>query len=332
MTDFDLDAALARILEFDAQPVPPEPEWYGVGRLLKDWLGVPQPVPLLLMVYHGIKWLDTPVPMYQTAPVPVFTQTAAQAEILRTRYNRVAFNAGYPMVHWRRLKGITRAPDAVGTLAFPAHSTHHIGILHDWTALADELAGLPDRFQPVTVCLYWKDLMDGSDRPFRDRGLPVVTAGHMFDPEFGPRLYGFLREVRWTCGNGIGSHIVKSVEMGIPSFLVGTEPRYVNRTGEINQPTRVPGETFGEATERSAPTVPTFRAMLPRAETVTERIDPAVAQWVQRFHGCDAAAPASMLRAVILLQVLKNSSVALGLYRMLQQDRALLDAIGPAGG
>jgi len=84
--------------------------------------------------------------------------------------------------------------------------------------LADELVKLPEKFQPVSVCIFWRDYNLGHHRPFAARGLKIVSAGHMFDPFFLWRLYALCRPNKYSSGNGIGSYIWYSMAAGCQYF------------------------------------------------------------------------------------------------------------------
>lgn len=110
-----------------------------------------------------------------------------------------------------------------GTVVFPAHSSHHIIAEFDYQSYADELIRLPDKYHPVVVCMYWKDWLIGRARPFLDRGLPVVSAGHIYDDLFQYRLYDICRHFRFATSNILGTHLFSSVKAGCSFFLTGRD-------------------------------------------------------------------------------------------------------------
>jgi hypothetical protein len=88
------------------------------------------------------------------------------------------------------------------------------------TALAEKLLRLPAEYQPVTVCVYWRDFNLGHHRPFEERGMRVVSAGHMFDPDFLFRFYHLCSLHRYASSNALGSHLFYSVKAGCSFFYL----------------------------------------------------------------------------------------------------------------
>lgn len=110
-------------------------------------------------------------------------------------------------------------PQRRGTIFFPAHSTHWSTARTDFERLADKLTHLEDEYQPVTVCMYWRDFNLGRHAPFQKRGLPVVSAGHIFgDSDFLYRYYHLCSLHRYASGNSVGSHLFYSVKAGCSYF------------------------------------------------------------------------------------------------------------------
>jgi hypothetical protein len=69
----------------------------------------------------------------------------------------------------------------MGTIEFPAYSTHHIRASFDFKSYAEYLEKLDERFKPIVICIYWKDYLSGHHVEFQKKGFKIITAGHMFD-------------------------------------------------------------------------------------------------------------------------------------------------------
>lgn len=119
----------------------------------------------------------------------------------------------------------TRA-SARGTLVFPTHSTHHVTVEFDVAGFIRHLKSLPAEFQPVRVCLYWRDIQLGRHREYQAAGLDCVTAGHMFDPEFIPRLLRLLASHRHAIANKLGSAVYYAAACGLPVQLFEQPTQY----------------------------------------------------------------------------------------------------------
>jgi hypothetical protein len=66
--------------------------------------------------------------------------------------------------------------------------------------------------------MYWRDFNLGRHIPFQERGLPIVSAGHIYDSAFLYRFYHFCSMHRYAAGNGLGSYIFYSVKAGCSYF------------------------------------------------------------------------------------------------------------------
>ncbi len=198
-------------------------DYYGGAAVLKEYAGIPQKKPLRVIVPHG----------------PSLSETQLWRAERKNKLSRVLCYPSYrEKVYWEIGKRpiLSAAPFAYavkqvaidsskrkGTLFFPRHSTHHVTVHMDFDKLADMLVSWDEEYQPVTVCIYWRDYNLGYHIPFQERGLRIVSAGHMFDPNFLYRLYHLCSRYKYSSGNGLGSYIFYSVKAGCSYFYTDAE-------------------------------------------------------------------------------------------------------------
>ena len=222
------------------RPVPKEPFesaiCYGMGKWLKRYAGYPETLPLCVETDHGPSLHDKPTSteVKSAAPIMLF-HGARLAAVWKNMTNRPCAVMGSPFVYYRKMNGIEIKKEAKGTVAFPAHTTPLIESRVDWKKYCEELKQLPKMYQPVTVCLYWLDILKGYHRIYMDAGFPVVTAGHIYDEKFTERFYEILSNHRYATSNLIHSSTLYAVEMGLPFFLYGQQVSYYNY-GDPNVP------------------------------------------------------------------------------------------------
>lgn len=219
-----------------------ENAFYGMDRIIKRYAGWPQERPLKAVIPHGIVMDRNFVPRAErNIPLPaVLCYPDYRLEAYRRQTGKWVVPAASPYLYMLELfekeadggKGSTEKRE--GTLFFPAHSTHHITVEMNYERLAEKLHGLDECLHPVDVCLYWKDYNLGRAKPFLDRGFKVVSAGHMFDPEFLYRFHRLCSGYRYAGSNEIGSNLFYSVKSGCSFFFLREE---VNRSAE---PRRLP--------------------------------------------------------------------------------------------
>ncbi|MBF0233096.1 MAG: hypothetical protein HQK65_08665, partial [Desulfamplus sp.] len=193
---------------------------YGLGKWLKKSLAIPDCVPLShIHMDHGVPPSDELSNIDLATNRPAFFIREAKQKKYYSYTGKEAYVTGSPFIFCRKFYAIRRDADASGTVAFPVHSTHLIDVLTDWEEYATNLLILPKPFHPITVCLYWKDILEGHFAPFSKRGLSVVTAGHMADPEFPLNFYHILKCHKFSTSNLVGSYAFYSIEMDIPFFI-----------------------------------------------------------------------------------------------------------------
>jgi hypothetical protein len=204
--------------------------YYGNGRILKQYAGLPHTYSLKAVVPHGIVFDESFVWKTEArAPVPVVLcwppyRKQAYATLAG---NKVILSAA-PFLYVAEMLKNQPQPPRQGTIFFPHHSTHHITAEMDCERLAEELVHLAAEYHPVTVCIYWRDYNLGHHRHFEKRGLRVVSAGHMFDPDFLFRFYHLCSIHRYASANGLGSNMFYSVKAGCSYFyLSGVVSRLV---------------------------------------------------------------------------------------------------------
>lgn len=208
---------------------------YRMGYWLKKYIGLPDFIPIYVEMDHGVYLIDEPNQCQLKTRLPVFvTRERQKLELLK--HSKQSHVMGSPFIHYRRLNKIEIYPDAKGTVCFPVHSTHLINVIFDWEKYAQDLLRLPPRLHPITVCLYWKDLLEKRYEFFLANNIPVVTAGHIADPNFTQNFYSILRNHQYSTSNQISSCAFYSIEMNIPFFLYGQSPMFNNFGGDHNRP------------------------------------------------------------------------------------------------
>lgn len=194
--------------------------FYGIDSILKAYAGLPAWYRLKAVVPHGVTlhpdalWqqeIDALLPA-----VLCYPPYREGAYTSRTDKNVVL--SASPFLYLLALMEEQPRPVPSGTIFFPSHSTHHVTVQMEFERLADVLAALAAQYQPVTVCLYWRDYNLGYHLPFQRRGLRVVSAGHMFDRNFLSRFYHLCSLHRYAASNAFGSHLFYAVKTGCSYF------------------------------------------------------------------------------------------------------------------
>lgn len=200
-------------------------QYYGMDSIFKQYTSLPSYLPIHYTTFleHGI----TIMPDYINDKIKnsknelVFVNTSHRKKYLKPISNKSVEVLGPLAIHYRRMKGVKRNENPLGTLVYPSHSTHYVDSVFNWEYYADLLLKLPDEYQPITICLYWKDFVLGREKIFLNRGFEVTTNGHIYDSKHIENTYENLRGFKYVTGNSITSAFFYAMEMGIKAFRYG---------------------------------------------------------------------------------------------------------------
>lgn len=205
-------------------------EVYGFGKYIREYGYYPKWLPLCIYTDHSPGNRDSPSPheLTSSAPVQVY-HAASRVRQWKAVSTKPCYCLYSPYVYFRRSRGIEKSDRATGTIAFPAHTTDAIDDASDIHVYVEQLRKLPAEYQPVSICLHATDVKKGLHRAFIRNGFAVYTAGDPFSGKFVERFYSIIRNFKYSTSNLGGSYLYYCVEMGVPFFLYGQGPRYINR-------------------------------------------------------------------------------------------------------
>jgi hypothetical protein len=194
--------------------------YYGMDTVLKLYAAWPLGRPLKLALTHGIQlhqdfvWeaeIGAPVPAMLVYPEHLVAP-------YRAKTRKATFRTAAPYLYAARLLEPQPRPARQGTLFFLSHSSHWVTTRSDLDGILRRLAELPSDFQPITVCIYWRDHQLGRHEAFTERGFKIVSAGHIYDRAFLFRLHHLISMHKYACGNDLGSHLFYSIKSGASYF------------------------------------------------------------------------------------------------------------------
>lgn len=201
---------------------------YGFARIIKLYSGYPLDRPLPVIVPHGIYLGNDKVihPSEKNCPLQaVFSYPAFRTQLWKKKTKKIVIPAASPFIYALRLF-TPETTERHGTLYFPPHSTAMVDVAFDRELMIRQLKELPEIFQPITVCVHWHDVQQGLHRFFAEQGFPVVSAGHLADPEFMFRWLHLLSGFRHALGSHIGGSLFYAVMAGLPFILNNTNTHF----------------------------------------------------------------------------------------------------------
>lgn len=194
----------------------PPNSFYGQDFVLKRYAQLPEDRPLYCVAPHGADLELTLIwaPEYKADLPVILGYSEARRHAYRSISRKIVVPSASPYVYATRLLDQTSATPREGTIFFLSHSTHHLIENEDVERIARSLEQVDERWQPLTVCVYWRDFLLGRHEPFLRRGFRIVSAGHIYDPLFLFRLHHLCSLHRYSSGNRVGSHVFCSVHSG----------------------------------------------------------------------------------------------------------------------
>lgn len=252
----DLTALCAERTAFHSAEKFVRNETYGFARILKEYAGYPLDRHINAVVPHGV-YLNASqmiVEERESGLPAVLNYPAFRADIWRETTDKVVVPSASPVLYaMARMR--ERYPVGVernGTIFFPAHTVSHDQTDSEWDEVAEGLLALEERFQPVTVCVYYVDYWKGLHRPFERRGLRLVSAGNHADPQFMYRWLHLASTHRYAASNDVGGALLYASAAGLPTFLTSRLVTHTRHPAMRYMP-KVPGhEQAAETKQRIA--------------------------------------------------------------------------------
>ncbi len=196
-------------------------ECYSQGRIYREYARFSKWKSICIYSEHGIEFDVVGEHEFKNKAAGMFVFSENKLQNYRKVSDKPAYKVFHPFVWYRREHNIQKDKHAKGTIAFPAHSTPDHSSVFDVEQYIAQLKSLPNEMQPVCVCMFMLDVLKGRHHAYMANGIPVYTAGHIWDIRFVDRYYDILRRFKYATSNLIGSYTFYSVEMGIPFSLYG---------------------------------------------------------------------------------------------------------------
>jgi len=200
-------------------------DWYGHAVNLKSYTGLNKKYSLKFIMEHGLYLNDQVDALDVEANLPtVITYSNYRKEVLK-KYRQNVFAIG-PFIHYaksflseKKVQSM-RKKDGKVLLFFPAHSTSVVGVDYDVKSLCDQIRKIGKDFDKIRVCMYWKDVLLNKHLYYLEQGFECVTAGHMLDPNFLPRLKSLISLSDLTASNIISSQAGFCIYLKKPHILL----------------------------------------------------------------------------------------------------------------
>jgi len=214
-------------------------DFYGHAVLLKKYAGIPSNYQIKAAIEHGPFQPGNAWDIDLKSPLPaMLVYGAHRYPILKEKTNKALFSIG-PIIryapHFSDNHALSMEKQRIGKtlLVFPHHSTHWVDIDYNINRYCRILENIGKEFNTVMVCLYWKDVLRGTAKKYMEHGFECVTAGHMYDPLFLPRLKSIIELATISTSCSYGTTICCCLAMGKPHFVIENKAKRTAASDEI---------------------------------------------------------------------------------------------------
>lgn len=238
-------------------------DWYGNATVFKKYAGIDKNYQLKVVIEHGLFFGDYIWEQDKHSNLPLMlTFSKKRAAFLKGETKKETFAIG-PYIHYatpylnENQERLERKRLGKNLLIFPTHSTATLSVYYDTKKFIRKIKQIGKDFDSIRVCLYWKDILLGMDKIYREEGLECVTAGHIFDPLFTSRLKSIISLSTITMTNGIGTYSGYCIYIKKPHYYYEQNLDYKGNWGDwpmldkesiskIEADLRVIQQAFGE--------------------------------------------------------------------------------------
>lgn len=201
-------------------------DFYFHALTLKRFCGLSDDLKLKCVIQHGYqfgnyKWdveTDNDLPVY-LCPSELRKETLIRLGVKKTIYSIGPFIAYSARSISDSELEATRRKNGKTLVVFPSHSTHSSEVRYNIDAFCQRIKELSSQFEKVRLCLYWKDVLLGHHKKYEKYGFECITAGHMFDKNFMPRLKSIIESADMGISNAIGDFIPFCIFLKKPFYL-----------------------------------------------------------------------------------------------------------------
>ena len=230
MSDAELEAACRPSLSGLAPWTFWASELYSLGKCMRIFGSYPRLLPLFVYSDHGTGLHSRFYPHELANNSRVYlTFHPLKAKRYQGHSSKRVIRIQHPWIFYRRSQGLERLSETIGTLAFITH--HAPGFKweqHTTSTYFETLRSLPDKCQPVVLCLHMHDINAGLHKELRRLGFPMVTAGNTSSLAFVDNFYDLVKRFSYATSPSWGSQVAYCIELGLPYFFLGDRPRLLN--------------------------------------------------------------------------------------------------------
>lgn len=213
-------------------------DWYGHAKIFKKFLGLQEGYQFKFIIEHGSYLNNEVASIDLETNLPTFITYSDNRIKALKKYRDFVFSIG-PFINYAEdmlsKEEFKKEKKRLGgsLLLFPIHSTLDTNFSFNVINLCNWVKKMGKNFDTIRVCLYWTDILRGHYKIYRDFGFETITAGHILDPNFIPRLRSIIKLSSYTISNGISTHIAYCLALNKPHYLIAQKLKLSGNKKEI---------------------------------------------------------------------------------------------------
>lgn len=207
----------------------PGAQFYGIGRTLLAYAGLPAFLPFPVALQHG--WQRHAHAFEASAnPPEIWVWSPRMAAEMEAFYPAKRIRVIGSFFCYLKPQMINLLPEVEkrGSICIPPHSSHSATTEYSSVDFARRLAELGDEYKPITVMLYYLDVNSATVEMYERLGFNVVTNGALFDEDFLKRFICNVYDKRYCVFSDLGTGVVFAADMGLCLVHFDIESRVVN--------------------------------------------------------------------------------------------------------
>lgn len=228
----------------------PGARFYGIGRTLLAYAGLPTFLPFPVALQHGwqrhahaFEALANPPEIWVWSP-----RMAAEMEAFYPAKRVRTIGSFFCYLKPQMISSLQKV-EKRGSICIPPHSSHCAATEYSSEDFARRLAELGDEYKPITVMLYYLDMNSDTVEMYQRLGFKVVSNGSLFDDDFLKRFVHNVYDKQYCIFSDLGSGVVFAADLGLSLVHFDIESRVVNHgnayiTDEYISKTKVFDEEF----------------------------------------------------------------------------------------
>lgn len=206
-------------------------DWYGHAKNFKNYLNISKNYQFKFTIEHGVFLTEQVSDLEVESDLPSFvTYSNYRVNVLK-KYKKNVFCIG-PFLHYAphfySKEKINSEKKRLGTniLLFHGHSIDNFIPHYDTDWFLQKVQKIKKNFKTVRVCIYWIDVLRGVHKYYQNLGIECVTAGHILDPLFHPRLKSIIEISDLTISNDASTHVGYCVYLNKPHIIFHDNPEF----------------------------------------------------------------------------------------------------------